>query len=1250
MANYLAQFQAIKNTCDHLVVAVEDVSDLWPNVKNLFEERLPFKRACLNNKTRNPVFLEKLPAEYILTTDARLRSRFPQEQSLFWFREPYATVVLVTCEDLDEFKSILKPRVKLIVQNDEKEWFIVFVNRAHPSNDQATKMAKRVYAKVEVEFSSKKRERCCKLDIYGPEANFWEDFESKIMECIRNTLDRRVQFYEEEIRKLSEQRFMPIWNFCNFFILKESLAFMFEMAHLYEDSLREYDELELCYLETVNTSGKRKEFGGVDQGDDQAALLKTGIKPLAQIVQDDSFREFEFRQYLFACQAKLLFKLNRPFEVASRGYSFIISFSKALALYESILPFCLREIWVITACLALLNATAVNYKDGLVAPDVEKEFYRLKGDLFSLCRVKFMRLAYLIGYGTEIERSPANSASLSMLPWPKPAVWPLVPLDASSEVLEKEKMILQAGPRVKHFGIQSKLLPLEPCVLLREANRRRASLSAGNMFEMFGGQFNLNEGLDASVSANSSSKAPAPSMSRNYSTPGNFEGSIDRPMRLAEIHVAAEHALRKTISDPDLWKSLSSIEDFEKKYLELTKGAAENYHLSWWRRHGVVLDGEIAAVCHRHGKYDLAANSYEKVCALYAGEGWQDLLAEVLPNLAECQKMLNDEAGYLQSCIRLLSLDKNLFSTKERQAIQAEVIRLAHSEMKHPVPLDVSSLITFSGNPGRPLQLCDGDPGTLSVTVWSGFPDDITLESLNLTLMETHNADEGAKATSISAETILKSGRNSITLTLPPQKPGSYVLGVLTGQIGHLRFRSHSFSKGAPADSDDFMSYEKPTRPILKVFKPRALVDLTPAVSSPLLINEVQWVGIIVRPIDYPLKGGVLHIDTGPGLEVEESHVIEMNRYTTSHKSIADTGDSGKQNSSSSLDKEVTQLNLQDSKIHLPDWASDLTSVLWIPVRAVSDGITRAASQRLSIVDMMRTMALKLEFGVSHNQTFDRTLAVHFTDPFHVSTRVIDKCNDGTLLLQVTLHSQVKATLSIHDAWLDLQDGFVHTSQNDGRPASAFFPLTISPASKASILFSICFSSMNVGGEAEASIAESILNINYKINGDRTMGAHMPVMVKSVVTQSVEQDLIFKTALILQRPVLDPCLAVGFLPFPSDGLRVGQLVTVNWRIERLKDAEDIVPQSNEEVLYEVDANSENWMIAGRKRGHISLSTKQGSRIVISILCIPLVAGYVRPPHLGLPNIDEANISCNPPAPHLVCVFPPVLSSSYCVPA
>lgn len=80
---------------------MEDVSDLWPTVKTAFEERLPFKRACLNNKTGNPVLVENLPAEFILTTDSRLRSRFPPEQWLFWFREPYAAVVLVTCEVIE---------------------------------------------------------------------------------------------------------------------------------------------------------------------------------------------------------------------------------------------------------------------------------------------------------------------------------------------------------------------------------------------------------------------------------------------------------------------------------------------------------------------------------------------------------------------------------------------------------------------------------------------------------------------------------------------------------------------------------------------------------------------------------------------------------------------------------------------------------------------------------------------------------------------------------------------------------------------------------------------------------------------------------------------------------------------------------------------------------------------------------------------------------------------------------------------
>jgi hypothetical protein len=61
------------------------------------------------------------------------------------------------------------------------------------------------------------------------------------------------------------------------------------------------------------------------------------------------------------------------------------------------------------------------------------------------------------------------------------------------------------------------------------------------------------------------------------------------------------------------------------------------------------------------------------------------------------------------------------------------------------------------------------------------------------------------------------------------------------------------------------------------------------------------------------------------------------------------------------------------------------------------------------------------------------------------------------------LQSQVKATLNINDAWLDIRDGFEHVAKTDRRPTVTTFPLVISPSSKAGILFTVRLSS-NEGG------------------------------------------------------------------------------------------------------------------------------------------------------------------------------------------
>jgi hypothetical protein len=47
----------------------------------------------------------------------------------------------------------------LITQNEEQEWFIVFVSKAQLANDQGGKLIRKVYGKLEVDFSSKRRER-----------------------------------------------------------------------------------------------------------------------------------------------------------------------------------------------------------------------------------------------------------------------------------------------------------------------------------------------------------------------------------------------------------------------------------------------------------------------------------------------------------------------------------------------------------------------------------------------------------------------------------------------------------------------------------------------------------------------------------------------------------------------------------------------------------------------------------------------------------------------------------------------------------------------------------------------------------------------------------------------------------------------------------------------------------------------------------------------------------------------------------
>lgn len=61
------------------------------------------------------------------------------------------------------------------------------------------------------------------------------------------------------MRSERERRNDPSWNFCDYFLLQEELAFTYEMLGVYDEALVQYDELDALFTQFIlnsNVTGK----------------------------------------------------------------------------------------------------------------------------------------------------------------------------------------------------------------------------------------------------------------------------------------------------------------------------------------------------------------------------------------------------------------------------------------------------------------------------------------------------------------------------------------------------------------------------------------------------------------------------------------------------------------------------------------------------------------------------------------------------------------------------------------------------------------------------------------------------------------------------------------------------------------------------------------------------------------------------------------------------------------------------------
>ena len=217
-------------------------------------------------------------------------------------RTPYLKLYLISCNDVETYKSSYRKELRDWVKNntppsqsstsvnkqdnhDAFEWLIIHVvtqstdgssTTSRPHSDKGDTTAEKrpssgrwpsrnytsVIEKLRSDFNSTSKnaiDRVAQVQLSEPSMdgppqvdrrtqdskNGWGDLIFKAKSLILASFDLRVSQYEEDIREREGQKKVFGWNFNTFFVLKEGLAMGFENMGLLEDALTVYQELDL---------------------------------------------------------------------------------------------------------------------------------------------------------------------------------------------------------------------------------------------------------------------------------------------------------------------------------------------------------------------------------------------------------------------------------------------------------------------------------------------------------------------------------------------------------------------------------------------------------------------------------------------------------------------------------------------------------------------------------------------------------------------------------------------------------------------------------------------------------------------------------------------------------------------------------------------------------------------------------------------------------------------------------------------
>ncbi|KAF8578950.1 hypothetical protein K439DRAFT_1360730 [Ramaria rubella] len=396
-------------------------SDQWAQIRTSISAQFPLRDVVWKSSSRPAVrTIQALDLNLVGLDTIRDEHASQIPQTLL--DKPFLNMYIVTCDDADVYKNTVRKQIKdwhvTVSQRKNQDWLILLVvrpdSRANAGGFFAMKSS--VLDRIRADFNSDKRDRCVQIvwsqGVITDPAR--ADLTLKMKEGIMSAFDSAVMQRSEEVKKSESQRQMPGWNFCTFFILKESLASSFMGMSLTDDAILTYSELEASFLhiQTSSLSGQKtiSWFGKVinpDPNDDSLPLLDIGKKPYRDLILNNTISVFDFRVYLLAKHCGVLGMSGRVSEMIKKAASFLGGFGQRLKECDAPLDRFFVESWIFSSALNVVSecdkwATLSELDAVSMAA-----YSAAKGELLELARIQA-----LIGH---LPQSPPFSMSLSAL-------------------------------------------------------------------------------------------------------------------------------------------------------------------------------------------------------------------------------------------------------------------------------------------------------------------------------------------------------------------------------------------------------------------------------------------------------------------------------------------------------------------------------------------------------------------------------------------------------------------------------------------------------------------------------------------------------------------------------------------------------------------------------------------------------------------------------------------------------------------